>query len=169
MNPGVALVEGVLGGLRPMLPLLVALAVIGIAVSFPMPGRGPSSSRRDPWRRFKSAARRTVMERAGERCEAGVLFGLFRCNGAAAEVDHVFPHSKGGPTVVSNGQALCRDHNRRKGSMTPPWWYVLGLEKRRRGYYPEGVDVRVVAIMSGAERTAREAWLANSGERKPRR
>lgn len=169
MNPGVALIEGVLAGLRPFLPFFVSLAVIGFALSFPMPGRGPSSSRRDPWRGFKSTARRTVMERAGGRCEAGVMFGLLRCNGAAVEVDHVFPHSKGGPTVVSNGQALCRDHNRRKGSMTPPWWYVLGLEKRRRGYYPEGVDVRVVAIMSEAERTARDVWLAKSGKRKPHR
>ena len=78
-----------------------------------------------------------------------------RCNSAAVEADHVFPWSKGGPTVVSNGQALCRDHNRRKSNLSPPWWYVLALEKRRRSYFPEGVDVRVRAVMSDSDREAR--------------
>jgi superfamily II DNA or RNA helicase len=30
--------------------------------------------------------------------------------------DHVIPHSKGGPTKTTNGQALCPDCNRKKGS-----------------------------------------------------
>ncbi len=32
------------------------------------------------------------------------------------EADHVVPHSRGGKTVVENGQVLCRVHNRRKGA-----------------------------------------------------
>lgn len=32
------------------------------------------------------------------------------------ETDHVLPHSKGGETVIENGQLLCRRHNRIKGS-----------------------------------------------------
>lgn len=32
------------------------------------------------------------------------------------ETDHVIPHSKGGETVVENGQVLCRYHNRSKGA-----------------------------------------------------
>ena len=88
---------------------------------FRMPGRGPNWSQCDPWRGFKYRARATVLERAGGRCEGSVLLAWGRCADAAVEVVHVFPYSKGGPTVVSNGQALCRDHNRRKGSINPPW------------------------------------------------
>jgi len=132
----------------PILPWLVPLLVVSIVGSFPMLGRGPVSRRRDPWRGFKYGARTEVMERAGGRCEGALFFAWGRCGRVAVEVDHVFPHSKGGPTVVSNGQALCKDHNRRKRDVTPPWWYVLALEKRRRTYFPEDAQVRVRAVMS---------------------
>lgn len=33
------------------------------------------------------------------------------------EADHVIPHSKGGQTVVENGQVLCREHNRKKSNL----------------------------------------------------
>lgn len=130
-------------------------------MAFPMVGRGPGLiAERDVWRGFKFKTRAIVLERAGGRCEAGSFFGLGRCGYEAVEVDHVFPYSKGGPTVVSNGQALCRDHNRRKRDLTPPWWYVLSLERRRRSYFPADADVRVVARMNALERRARETWLA---------
>ncbi len=32
------------------------------------------------------------------------------------DADHVIPHSKGGQTDISNGQVLCRHHNRSKGA-----------------------------------------------------
>jgi len=32
------------------------------------------------------------------------------------EADHVLPHSRGGQTLIDNGQVLCRSHNRRKGA-----------------------------------------------------
>ena len=32
------------------------------------------------------------------------------------EADHVLPHSKGGQTLIENGQVLCREHNRQKGA-----------------------------------------------------
>jgi hypothetical protein len=60
---------------------------------------------------------------------------------------------------MSNGQALCRDHNRRKSNLRPPWWYVLSLERRRAAYAPLGVEVRVLARMSADERSARAAWM----------
>ncbi|WP_062310222.1 HNH endonuclease [Demequina rhizosphaerae] len=150
------LLSGLFGALRPLLPWLIPLAIVSTVTSFPMPGRGPSTRRRDPWRGFKYGARATVLERAGGRCEGGLLFGWGRCPAVAAEADHVFPHSKGGPTVVSNGQALCKDHNRRKRDMTPPWWYVLALEKRRRAYFPADEDVRVYAVMTEDDVAARE-------------
>ena len=152
-----------MAGLGPMLPWLIPLAIAGLVISFPMPGRGPRVRRRDVWRGFKFRTRATVLERAGGRCEAGMFFGVGRCPSAAVEVDHVFPYSKGGPTIVSNGQALCRDHNRRKRDLMPPWWYVLSLERRRRAYFPAGVDVRVIAVMNNAERAARESWLETRG------
>ncbi|WP_414689498.1 HNH endonuclease [Nocardioides sp.] len=101
-----------------------------------------------------------VLVRAGGRCEGPLFLVVGRCREEAKEVDHIYPWSKGGPTVVSNGQALCRGHNRRKSNARPPWWYVLALERRRAGYCPPGVDVRVRARMSADERAARAAWRA---------
>lgn len=139
----------------PALPLIVPAVVVAVVISFPMLGRGPASAQRDPWRGFKFGARAAVFERAGGRCEGALFFAWGRCFEPATEIDHVFPHSKGGPTVVSNGQALCKDHNRRKRDMTPPWWYVLALEKRRRQYFPADADVQVRAILSEADSVAR--------------
>ena len=44
--------------------------------------------------------------------------------------------------------------------MTPPWWYVLSLERRRRAYFPQGADVRVLAVMSSEEAAARTTTAA---------
>jgi hypothetical protein len=140
----------------PHLWWLTPLLIVVVVLRFPMLGRGPNSSRRDPWRGFKFAPRSTVLQRAGGRCEAPVFLIWGRCDAAAAEVDHVVPWSRGGPTVVSNGQALCRSHNRSKGALVPPWWYVLGLERRRRTYVPDGAAVTVLAVMNETERAARE-------------
>ena len=61
--------------------------------------------------------------------------------------------------MVSNGQALCRNHNRRKSNLRPPWWYVLSLERRRSEYVPSGVvEWRVLARMNADERASRAAW-----------
>lgn len=139
---------------------LVPVVITAVVLSLPMPGRGPNSSRRDPWRGFKYRARAVVLDRAGGRCEAGAFIVWGRCGDPAVEVDHVAPWSRGGPTVVSNGQALCRAHNRSKGAWTPAWWYVLGLERRRRSYFPVGADVRVLAVMSGTDRMLRERSAA---------
>jgi hypothetical protein len=148
-----------LDGLRPFVPILVLVGVLLLLLTSPMPGRGPRPFLpRDAWRGFRFAARRTVLTRAGGRCESPMLLGWGRCRENATEVDHIYPWSKGGPTVVSNGQALCRRHNRRKSSLRPPWWYVLSLERRRAGYFLPGVDVRVLARMSADDRAVRSAW-----------
>lgn len=139
---------------------LIPLLVVVIVLRFPILGRGHDSSRRDPWRGFKYAARDAVLERAGGRCEGSAFLFWGRCADAAVEIDHVIPWSRGGPTVVSNGQALCKAHNRSKGASMPPWWYVLRLERRREAYFPAGADVRVLAVLSDEERTARERWAA---------
>jgi hypothetical protein len=150
----------VLDGLRPFLPLVVLLGLVLLVVASPLPRRGPRLlQRRDPWRGLKFAARQAVMSRAGQRCEAPRLLVWGRCQEAAAETDHIYPWSRGGPTVVSNGQALCRNHNRRKSNLRPPWWYVLSLERRRAAYVPPGVELRVLARMDADERAARAAWV----------
>lgn len=86
-----------------------------------------------------------------------MLLAWGRCRAPAVEADHVYPWSRGGPTVLSNGQALCREHNRSKSNLRPPWWYVRALERRRAGYFPEAADVRVVARMTPEDKAARSA------------
>ena len=54
------------------------------------------------------------------------------------------PHSRGGRTVLSNGQLLCARHNRRKSARVPFAWELGQLAKRRRGYYPPGVAGSVI-------------------------
>ncbi len=160
-----ALFAGVLAGVRPLLPLLIAITAVAIVLRFPMPGRCPGFQRRDPWRGFKFEARRKVMDRAGRRCEGTAFLVWGRCSKRATEVDHVNPWSKGGATIVSNGQARCTHHNRSKSSWTPAWWYIVSLERRRRTYFPTGEDVRVFAAMSDADRTARAAWVGRPSRR----
>ena len=149
-----------LTGLLPVLQQFVLIAAVIIAIASPLPGRGPRLFQvQDSWRRFKCASRGVVMSRAGHRCEGAVFLVWGRCKEAATEADHVYPHARRGPTVPSNGQALCRGHNKHKGAMRPPWWYLLSLEHRRRSYFPAGADVRVFATMSDPELQARAAAL----------
>lgn len=150
---------------EPFLPIVVPLIVVTVVCSAPLPGRGPGLQGRDPWRTFRFGARRQVFERARGRCEASLILAWGRCRKAAEEIDHVYPWSKGGATVVSNGQALCHRHNRAKGSRTPAWWYLLSLERRRRSYFPDGTSVRVSAGMNDADRAARAVWLQRQGRR----
>jgi hypothetical protein len=156
-----AVLGGVLAALGPNLCWLVPGAIALAVLVFPMPRRGPNSSARDGWRLFAYAPRQTILVRAGGRCEGAAFIAWGRCSDPAVQVDHVFPWSRGGPTVVSNGQALCAGHNRSQGAMTPPWWYVLSLERRRRSYFPQGTDVRVFAVMSSEEAAARTTTAAS--------
>jgi hypothetical protein len=61
--------------------------------------------------------------------------------------------------VVSNGQALCRTHNRRKSILRPPWWYVISVERRRAAYVEPAVELRVLGRMNTDERSARAVWM----------
>ena len=136
----------------PLLPHFAAITVLMLVVGCPLPGRGPRFfQRRDDRRGFKHASRRVVMSRAGHRCEGAAFWVWGRCSAAATEADHVYPWSRGGPTVPSNAQALCGQHNRSKGAARPPWWYLLSLERRRRAYFPQGTDVRVSAQLSATD------------------
>lgn len=138
--------------IAPMLPQLIGIFAAVFGMVAPLPRRSPSfRQERDPWRRFQGESRHQIMARAGHRCEGAVFLAWGRCPEEAAEVDHVYPWSRYGPTTLGNGQALCNGHNRSKGAMRPPWWYVLSLERRRRSYFPPDADVRVLARVSNAE------------------
>lgn len=105
-----------IAGVTPVLPQFALIAAVVAVIGAPLPGRGPRLfQRQDPWRRFKYGSRDIVMSRAGHRCEGAVFLAWGRCTEAATDVDHVYPHVRGGPTVPSNGQALCRGHNKAQG------------------------------------------------------
>ena len=62
---------------------------------------------------MSNALRFDVMKRDGFKCQ---LCGRTQKDGVTLEVDHVFPVAKGGLTVMSNLQTLCKDCNRGKGT-----------------------------------------------------
>lgn len=98
---------------------------------------------KDPKRLFTHAERMRAFQRAGNRCEHKPLL-WFRCSRAPTAGDHIYPHSRGGATVMSNCQALCRQHNSRKSDRPPSALYLARLERRRRSYFPPEEPVRVV-------------------------
>ena len=66
-------------------------------------------------RRFSPRQRRILAWIAGGRCT--------QCGQALASdfhADHRIPFAHGGPTLIQNGQALCRSCNQRKGATMPP-------------------------------------------------
>jgi 5-methylcytosine-specific restriction endonuclease McrA len=140
-NPGdlVSVVHGLWSGVTssPIVTVsVVALAVVaGVRLIRQLRWGGTA---RDPVRRFNRAERAVIKRRAGERCEHhGWLFG--RCRATQnLEADHVHPHSRGGQTLVANGQALCRRHNRLKSARVPFGWELRRLGKRRQAYFPPG-------------------------------
>ena len=61
--------------------------------------------------------RRQILERDGYACK---YCGKYLPNGEGAEIDHIFPVSKGGKTVPNNLQTLCRECNRKKSDKIYP-------------------------------------------------
>ena len=60
---------------------------------------------------FTAAQRAEIMERGGYRC---ARCGANKEEGVALHADHIRPRSKGGKSVVENGQILCGQHNYKK-------------------------------------------------------
>ena len=69
-----------------------------------------SSEERERRRHFNIEERTALLILAQGRCQ--------RCNAVLGddwEPDHVVPYANGGLTDITNGQALCRSCNRKKG------------------------------------------------------
>ena len=65
-----------------------------------------------PRRRLRESQRRSAYDRQGGVCpKCGKRFAI-----EEMDADHITPWSKGGHTVPSNLQMLCRECNRRKGA-----------------------------------------------------
>jgi hypothetical protein len=81
----------------------------------------------DPVRFFSDDDRETIFTRAGGRCQwpgCGVpVHYEWQCPLGGCDfdyqADHKHPHSKGGRTVLTNGQCLCRRHNLVKSDDVP--------------------------------------------------
>ena len=75
---------------------------------------------RDERRSFSEDDRIAIYLRDNGLCKMCLDAGLpereARVPWSEFEADHVLPHSKGGQTIVENGQVLCRVHNRFKGA-----------------------------------------------------
>ena len=75
---------------------------------------------KDEKRAFNEAERIVIYRRDKGLCQTHLAEGNNEKEAAVGwpeyEADHVMPHSKGGPTVIFNGQVLCRYHNARKSA-----------------------------------------------------
>ena len=119
---------------------VAVVAVFGAAVSLPTLLMGRGCGRQDPRRAVSAADRKAAFDRAGNRCEYESWLGL-RCRRPAHHADHFFPWSKGGSSTPKNLAAACSVHNLSKSAHMPTPGTKRRLERRRRRYFPAGVDV----------------------------
>lgn len=125
---------------NPTLSMIIAGCIAAVAV---LPGllmAGAGGGPKDPRRLFAVPDRKAAFDRAGNRCEYdGFLW--FRCPHPAHHADHFFPHTRGGATSMRNLVAACTGCNLAKSSHMPTPWVKWRLERRRRRYFPSGMDV----------------------------
>lgn len=79
----------------------------------------PNIEPKDAQRGFSHEQRLAIFRRDGGICQLQL-----RCNGIKVawdhwHADHKIPHSRGGKSIVSNGQVACPDCNFAKGASTP--------------------------------------------------
>lgn len=124
---------------------------------------------RDPQRRFSAAQRQLLMAYAGYRCEHHALL-VFRCWATAhLQADHIHPWSRGGRTLIQNGQMLCPRHNRRKTNRIPGPLYWAMIQHRRRTAASSPRPLRswrsTTAAARTGGRTASRNWKTRSRHR----
>ena len=123
------------------LTMIVAAIVAAVAAIPGLLMAGAGGGPKDPRRIFAVADRKVAFDRAGNRCEYnGWLW--FRCWRPAHHADHFFPHARGGATSMRNLVAACTTCNLAKSAHMPTPLVRRRLERRRRRYFPAGVDVR---------------------------
>ena len=122
--------------------VLLGFLAVAVAVMALRAARARMTPAQDPQRMYTAEQRAEVFGRAGGRCEYTGLF-LGRCRKPAEHTDHLFPWSRGGATTLKNAVASCSRHNLSKGAKILPAWRVRLLVRRRRRYFPAGVDVSV--------------------------
>lgn len=121
----------------------ISLVCLGVAAAvLVLPGllmSGAGGGPKDPRRLFPVPERKAAFERAGNRCEYdGFLW--FRCPHPAHHADHFYPHTRGGATSMRNLVAACSSCNLSKSAHMPTPWVKWRLERRRRRYFPAGMD-----------------------------
>lgn len=126
---------------HPWVPVVLGLIVASTLVSSAR--KAIHDGPRDPVRCFSRSDKALLLAWSGHRCEHHGLFG--RCEATERlEADHIHPHSRGGWTRVSNGQILCRAHNRAKRANIPWDRSLRKMSERRAAYYPAGVHRAIV-------------------------
>ncbi len=60
---------------------------------------------------FTPRQREAILKASGYKCS---ICGITKDEGADLQVDHIKPRSKGGKSIIENGQVLCSIHNYRK-------------------------------------------------------
>lgn len=119
--------------------VIAALVLVGVVRAV----RAKAGSVQDPQRMYTSDQRQEMFARAGGQCEYTGMFWWSRCRRPAEHADHLYPWSRGGATTLENGVASCASHNTSKGAKILPRWKVRVLVRRRRRYFPPGVDTAV--------------------------
>ncbi len=138
----------------PLLGVLAAAVVIA-GVARAVRRAMYSSWDRDDVRLFSRADKRAILARAGGRCEHHFVF-FGRCKTTTElQADHIHPWSRGGHTVLANGQALCERHNQEKHAAVPFNRQLRKIERRRLEYFPPG-EIATVRRRAALERSAPE-------------
>lgn len=114
----------------------------------------PSVATHDPRRRFNRSERAALCLAADGRCQ--------RCGGELPpgwHADHRDPHSRGGPTDVVNGDALCPPCNLKKGNRVEPQpreWQKRFISKYHANREPDFILV----ACPGAGKTIASGFVA---------
>jgi hypothetical protein len=75
----------------------------------------PNIEQKDDQRLFTHEQRLAIYRRDGGKCQLKIKCNGEKCNWEKWEADHKIPWSKGGKTIVSNGQVACLACNSAKG------------------------------------------------------
>lgn len=136
-------------------PVFLVVLVVVLVVLTVRAVRARMPVAKDSQRMYSPEQRKEAFRRAGGQCEYTGWLLWTRCRRPAEHADHLYPWSRGGATTLLNCVASCSTHNLSKGAKVLPVWQVRALVRRRRRYFPAGVDPTVGekfadAVASGA-------------------